>query len=104
MLFAAQSSSGNFGVSVDGQPVAFTPVSSRANYTLYSVDMRAWAGQSTTLMFTAFANASDPGAVNFLFLDSISFSTTAVPEPTTHALGLMGVGAFLSRKLFKVKR
>lgn len=91
LLFSAQSASGNFGVSLGGQQLAFTAVGSGNNYTLYSADIHAWAGQNTTLAFTAFANPVEPGMVNFLFLDSISFSPVAVPEPETYALCLLGL-------------
>jgi hypothetical protein len=71
------------GVSADGLP-----------YTLYGANISAWAGQTGELEFTA-----DFKSYNFVVLDDITFSTTAVvPEPSVLALMVMGGLAFGARR------
>jgi len=83
---------GTFGVTIGGQSLALTPISTLANSTLYGADIHGWAGQTNELAFTVFAEV--PHVSNrYLFLDSIQFSTQPIPEPS--ALGLIGLGALL---------
>ena len=81
-----------FFVTVNGQRLSLIALSSGANYTEYGADISAWAGQSANLSFTAVA--PNPHSVSeYLFLDDIEFSPTAVPEPNT--LTICGLGAAL---------
>lgn len=86
-------------VSFNGQNIAFSPLSTGANYEVYGGDISAFAGQTGELRFTENPTAADPFA--YAFLDNIQFST--VPEPGTCALILCGVVAFgVARRKFKV--
>ena len=80
----------DFSVSFTGQPLSFIPLSTGPNYTLYGADISAFSGQTGDLRFTALGSSSHP---NNLLLDSISFSTISVPEPS--ALGLFALGGLL---------
>jgi hypothetical protein len=72
------------GVSADGLP-----------YTVYGVNISAWAGQTGILEFATGDEYYDP----YLELDDITFSTTAVvPEPSVLALMVMGGLAFGARR------
>lgn len=73
------------GVSADGVP-----------YTSYGADISAWAGQTGELEFTADFN----GSFNFVVVDDISFSTTAVPEPSIVVLIAIGGLVFGARRWF----
>jgi hypothetical protein len=84
LLFKARSA-GPFTVSLGGQPVSPVPLLSAPDYTLFGADISAWAGQQTELRFTSIAPAAGTGD-NSLILDSIEFSTTPIPEPSTFAL------------------
>jgi hypothetical protein len=57
-----------------------------APYGVYGANIASFAGQTGQLEFTA-------SVFNWVELDDISFSTTAVPEP--NALALTGLGALL---------
>jgi PEP-CTERM motif-containing protein len=81
LLFSAQAGPGL--VSLGGSLVPVIPLSISSNYTVYGADISAWAGQQTELRFTAVAPAT---LDHFWTLDSIQFSTTPVPEPSTFAL------------------
>jgi len=70
------------GTSPDGLP-----------YSVYGASISAWAGQTGDLNFTADFN----GSYNYVVLDDISFSPTAVPEPNTLGLALLGGAAFGAR-------
>lgn len=72
-----------FGVFIDGQRLAVTDVLSEAGLYNYSADISAFAGTDVTLSFTSFRSEQFPH--NFL-LDSVSFSPTPIPEPSTLAL------------------
>jgi hypothetical protein len=71
------------GVGEDGQPV-----------TLFGVNISAWAGQTGELEFTANAGSIESTIV----LDDIAFSTSAVPEPGTLVLMLIGGAGFVLRR------
>jgi PEP-CTERM motif len=83
---------GTLLVSLGGQGIAFSPISSTANYTIYGGDVSAFAGQAEQLVF-----AAPQGANNYWNLDDIQFSSQAVPEPSTLALSVLGALALVSR-------
>src|SRR6266446_1041129 len=72
-------------VSLAGQNIPIFAVGTGPNYTLYGGDVSAFGGQPAELRFTAL-----PSNDNWL-IDSIEFSSQAVPEPGF--LGLFGLGA-----------
>jgi hypothetical protein len=78
-------------VSLGGERLSLVAKGSGANYTLYAADIRALAGQTAELDFTAIAN---PPSENYVFLDSIQFSDQAIPEPNVWALLAVGAAVF----------
>jgi hypothetical protein len=79
-------------VTLGGQQLSLTPLASGANYTLYGADIHALAGATAELDFTV--PAGNPHVNNnYVFLDSIQFSTVAIPEPGV--FGLSALGALL---------
>ena len=91
LLFEASTwgEANSFAVSMNGQTLSLTPLSTTSSYTLYGVNIRAWAGQSATLAFTVFAQQPHVNN-NFLYLDDLQFSSSSVPEPGI--LGLFAIG------------
>lgn len=81
----------NFFVSLDGQNLSVTTVSSGLNYNVYGVDVSAFAGQTSELRFTV-------GGFTYAELDNIFFSSSSVPEPSTLALGALGALLFGFRR------
>jgi hypothetical protein len=79
------------GVFIDEQQVSLTDAFSEPGLYNYSADISAFAGRDVTLSFTS--SHLGPLGPNSLILDSISFSTTPVPEPSTFALFAI-TGAF----------
>ena len=79
-------------ISLNGQNLSYTAISSGPNYTLYGADISAFAGQLETLSFLEpLGNA---------VLDDIEF---AVPEPST--LALLGLaGAVLAPPYQRLRR
>ena len=69
---------------LNGSPVALIPVSTSGGVTTVVGDISAFAGSSAELAFKVSNSA--------FVLDSISFSSQAVPEPS--ALSLIGLGLF----------
>ena len=76
-------------VSLGGQDIPFSPISSGPNYVLYGGNIPALGGQSAQLIFSALSGTRD----NFWNIDDIQFSNSSVPEPST--LGLSALGALL---------
>jgi hypothetical protein len=104
LLFEAQ---GNYGsppgpleVLIGTQSVPFSALGGGPNYTLYGADISAWAGETEQLTFSAVENIPQE---NNWEIDDISFSPTAVPEPSTLALVLTGGVAFGARR-FRTSR
>lgn len=87
LLFEAQPGFGTLDVSLGGQSLSFFALSSGANYTLYGADISAFAGQTQQLSFSALR---DIQIANDWNIDNIQFSSTAVPEPGTLALAVVG--------------
>ena len=83
---------GPFQVALNDIPINVTAVQSFANYTLYGVNIPAYAGTTTKLTFTAIPYATQP-IISSLFLDSIQFSNQLIPEPSI--LAIFGLGALL---------
>ena len=87
-------SSGILTVMLGNQVVPITPVATESfaggSYSLYKANISAWADQTAQLTFTALA-PSGFEEWNAWFIDDISFSPNAVPEPSS--LVLMGIGA-----------
>ncbi len=80
-------------VTFGGQSLSLSPlVSGPGLGTLFGADISAFAGQTGELRFTA-PNLSSMGFPNDVFLDDISFSPQAEPEPSV--FGLFTFGALL---------
>ena len=79
---------GGMQVTFNGQPIDFIVTGSTANYTIYTADISAYAGQTGLLLFTdpCYGNTFGGPAT----IDNIRFSSTAVPEPSTFALTTLG--------------
>jgi hypothetical protein len=77
---------GSVAVELGGQPLSLIPISSGPNYVWYGADISLLAGQELELRFTAFSSDQPIGNSGLLVLDSIEFSTTPIPEPSTLAL------------------
>jgi hypothetical protein len=81
-----------FAVTLGGQTLSLIPLQSGTNYTLYGADVHELAGQSAELDFTVFAQL--PHTINnYLYLDSVQFTTQVIPEPSV--FGLFALGALL---------
>ena len=88
ILFEAQgvgSLGGVLLVSLGGQNILFSAISTEPNYTLYGGNIPAFGGQSEQLTFSAL-----PGVNNYWEIDDIQFSNSYVPEPSTLALSSLG--------------
>jgi hypothetical protein len=83
-------------VLIGNQQISVMPVGSGPNYTIYGANISAWAGQTEELTF------SSPGG-NFL-IDDISFSDTAVPEPSPFVLASVGALLVGACRRFAFKR
>lgn len=82
-------------VTLGGETVAMTPIKSFPNYTLYAGDISSFSGKTATLSFTAPVPSPTVSlGPSLLELDNITFSTMAVPEPTSGVLLLLGAVFF----------
>jgi hypothetical protein len=80
---------GPFAVMLGGQTLSLVPLGTGANYTLYGANISQFAGQTQTL------TVAIPAQPNTLaVLDSIVFSSEAVPEPSTFVLGALALLIF----------
>jgi hypothetical protein len=96
ILFAAQQGgTGLLNVSLGGQDLPLSVVSTGMNYTLYGADVSAFAGQRQELMFSA----SSTGINNWT-IDNIQFSATPIPEPGVFGLFALG-GTLLGLRRWK---
>ena len=112
LLFQARFTFGqsptSFAVTMDGQNLSLVPQSSSGGNTLYSADVRQWAGQTATLDFTVFA--ARPHIDNaFLTLDAIQFYPVPVPEPGVFCLfavgsAVLGCRAFSNSRRRRISR
>jgi hypothetical protein len=85
-------SSGSLVVTLGGQTLSLVTLGSGPNYTLYGADISNWSGQNAQLTFTV---PGETPHVNdeYVFLDSIEFSSNPIPEPG--ALAVLSVGAVM---------
>ncbi len=79
---------GGMQATFNGQPLDFLVTGSIANYTIYSADISAYAGQTGQLLFTDPCYGNNFGGP--AIIDNIQFSSSPVPEPS--ALGLFALG------------
>jgi hypothetical protein len=87
-------SSGPFTVQISGQPVEMLLLSSGAGYRVFGGDISEFAGSTADLSITA------SGYHNML-LDSITFSTVPIPEPSSCVLfvaGLLCLATFIRKR------
>lgn len=82
-------------VSLGGQNIPFSAISTGSNYTVYGGDISAFAGQVEPLVFTA-----PQGNNNFSEIDDIQFSASPIPEPSV--LSLFGLCTLLL--FWRIKR
>ena len=91
ILFKAYKSpapGGTLSVSLGGQGIPFSALSTGSNYTMYGGDISSFAGQIQQLIFSA-----PPGNNAYWVIDDIQFSSLAVPEPSV--FGVSALGALL---------
>ncbi|HEV2331294.1 MAG TPA: PEP-CTERM sorting domain-containing protein [Verrucomicrobiae bacterium] len=81
--------SGSLEVSFDGQALSLVDISNAVNYTVYGVNISAFAGQTGQLLFSTPPQESD-FQVDTAEIDNIQFSGSPVPEPGTVALCALG--------------
>ena len=90
--FIAQGLAQPFGgpllVSLGGQNISYSTISTGPNYTVYGGDISVFAGQIAQLTFN-----TPQGNNNYWELDDIQFSSLPVPEPSV--LSLCGICTFL---------
>jgi hypothetical protein len=96
LLFEAEPgpvvAAGSLVVSLGGQNIMFSALSTGSNYTLYGGNIPlAFAGQSEQLTFSALEQSGLN--VNNWTVDDIQFSPSVVPEPGV--AGLLGLGSLL---------
>ena len=83
---------GSLDVSFNGNALSFAAAGTTANnYIIYQADISPYAGQIGELLFSSPFNAN-------AIIDNIQFSSTAVPEPATAALVLLGGAWLLTRR------
>ena len=81
---------GPFEVTLNDQSLSLTPILIASGYTVYGVNIEAFAGISSKLTFTAIPKQTAP-IITTLFFDDIVFPSQLIPEPSS--LGLFGLGA-----------
>lgn len=86
LLFKARILGVGGTVTLGGEPLSLTPVSTGSNYILYGADISAWAGEEAELRFTALGGPNTAAGGSIFVFDSIEFSTTPIPEPSGLAL------------------
>ena len=86
-----------FGVSINGQPLAFTDTFFVPGSHTYSADVSGFAGTDATLSLTAFHAMYADGFT----VDAISFSPVVVPEPST--LLVFGLASVLGWVFYRPK-
>ena len=87
ILFASYSRGNGFpnlSLTLNGQSVDLTLVSTSSNYSLYGADVSPFAGKSANLTIAAPSNY--PLGFGVFGLDDISFSPNTIPEPSVLCL------------------
>jgi hypothetical protein len=102
LQFRAQTYGGPFEVELGGQPLSLMPLATTSEYVMFGADISAWAGQESELRFTAVPGDNPTTGGRIFTLDSIQFSTTPVPEPSTFAL--LAVGGMFGWFCWRCKR
>lgn len=74
---------------ISGEDVQYTLLDVTPQYAQFGADIARFAGRAVDLTFST---VQPPGGASGFGLDSIQFSTQAIPEPSTAALGLTGLG------------
>lgn len=87
-FIASSDGGGPLLVSLGGQNILCSAISTGPDYTLYGGDISAFAGQIETLTFHA-----PIGVNNYWELDDIKLSSLPAPEPDV--LSIFGIGVFL---------
>ena len=90
--FCPFNASGSFDVTLGGQTLSLVPVATGANYTEYAADIHAFAGETAQLDFIVNVYPHQD-VCDYLYLDSIQFSSQPIPEPSV--FGLSASGALL---------
>lgn len=80
----------SLSVSLGGQALSLVTLESGSNYTLYGANISAFAGQIEPLVFTDQVVQPAGGDADPSYIDSISFSTSPVPEPSTWPMIIAG--------------
>jgi hypothetical protein len=80
------STTGQFVVTLGGLPITMTPLFDTATYTLFGGDISSFAGQTSELRIAALPTSL------YFSVDSIQFSTSPIPEPSSVWLLLVGSG------------
>jgi hypothetical protein len=75
-------------LSIGGQVIPIFELNSVASYTVFGGDISWLAGQTAELRLTALSPISHP--FNWVYLDSMTFSSQSIPEPGTLGLSLFG--------------
>jgi hypothetical protein len=91
------SAGGPLLVSLGGQSISFSAISTGPNYTLYGGNIpSAFAGQNEQLTFLA----PTDGGNNYWEIDDIQFSPSSVPEPSVFGLFALG-GLFFGLRCWR---
>jgi hypothetical protein len=89
LRFLARGNVESLTVLMNGQPLSFMPLQTFNGYSEFGADITAYANQNAELRFVE--SYVGPRSV---FLDNISFSSVAVPEPRTWVLLVLGSAVF----------
>ena len=83
---------GPFKVTMDGVAVPLILLTSDGGNVTYAANIASWSGQTTELSIGVLASSAWGGAnwEGWSVVDSIQFSSTAVPEPSTFVLAALG--------------
>jgi hypothetical protein len=84
--------SGLFQVSLNDVPLSLVPMMSGPNYLTYGADVSTFSGTVAKLEFMPLPWSAPSPAMSVLFLDSISFSASPIPEPSVGRLSILGLG------------
>ena len=75
----------NLAISLGGQPLSYSLISSGTGYGEYGADIHQWAEQTAELTLTALTQRPHQFD-EYAFLDSIEFSPTQIPEPSSFSM------------------